>query len=146
MIIAAATGCYTGHIPVAPGTFGTVVAIPLCYFLSVLSPLTGLAFIGAFCVLAVWISTEAEKILEQKDSGKIVIDEMAGFLVTLYLIPFTVVSLVGGFVLFRLMDISKPYPIKRLESTLPGGWGVVGDDFLAGVYANGSYSDATSGP
>lgn len=120
----------------APGTFGTVVAVPLCYFVSLLGPLSGLAFIGAFCVLSVWISTEAEQILEQKDSGKIVIDEMAGFLVTLYLIPFTVVSLVGGFVLFRLMDITKPYPIKRLESTWPGGWAVVGDDLLAGVYAN----------
>jgi len=135
-VIALATGLFAGYMPVASGTFGTVVAIPLCFFLSVLGPIEGLLFIGLFSGVAVWIAGEAEKIFGEKDSGLIVIDEMAGFLVTLYLIPLTVKSLVAGFLLFRIMDIFKPYPIKRLESRLPGGWGVVGDDILAGLYAN----------
>jgi phosphatidylglycerophosphatase A len=135
-VVALATGFYSGYIPIAPGTFGTVVAVPLCYVLSVLGPLEGIVFVGAFLGVAVWISGEAEKIFNKKDSGLIVIDEMAGFLVTLYGIPLTVTTLAAGFLLFRLMDIAKPFPIRRLETALPGGWGVVGDDVLAGVYAN----------
>jgi phosphatidylglycerophosphatase A len=136
VVVALATGFYAGYIPVASGTFGTVVAVPLCYFISILSPLVGFVFVAIFAGFAVWVSGEAEKIFDKKDSGLIVIDEMAGFLVALYFIPFTASSLVLGFVLFRLMDIVKPFPIKRLESALPGGWGVVGDDLLAGAYAN----------
>ena len=131
-----ATGCYAGHIPVASGTFGTLVAVPLCFLLSLLGPLQGMVFIVGFAGFAVWIAGKAEKVFQQKDSRLIVIDEMAGFLVTLYLIPWSTGALVGGFLLFRLMDIAKPFPIRRLETGLPGGWGVVGDDILAGVYAN----------
>ena len=134
--MALATGLYAGYIPVAAGTFGTVVAIPLCFLLSLFGPLEGIVFVGIFAGVAVWISGQAEKIFEKKDSGLIVIDEMAGFLVTLYCIPMTLENLVAGFLLFRIMDIAKPFPIKRLEVGLPGGWGVVGDDVLAGVYAN----------
>jgi phosphatidylglycerophosphatase A len=135
-VVLLATGCYAGYVPLAPGTFGTLVAIPLCYLLSIVGPLEGVLFIGAFGGVAVWISGEAEKVFKKKDSGLIVIDEMAGFLVTMFLIPWGWKSMVIGFFLFRLMDIAKPFPIRRLESTWPGGWGVVGDDVLAGVYAN----------
>ena len=78
---------------------------------------------------------EAEKVFKKKDSRLIVIDEMAGFLVTLFLIPWNAKSIAAGFFLFRLIDIVKPFPIRRLER-LPGGWGVVTDDVLAGIYAN----------
>ncbi len=135
-MVALATGLYTGYIPVASGTFGTVVALPLCYLLSVLGPVEGIIFTGAFMGFAVWTAGEAEKIFEKKDSGLIVIDEMAGFLVTLFLIPWCTKNVVIGFIVFRLMDVVKPFPIRSLESKLPGGWGVVGDDILAGVYAN----------
>lgn len=135
-MVALATGFYTGYIPVASGTFGTVVALPLCYLLSVLGPVEGIVFTGAFVGFAVWTAGEAEKIFKKKDSGLIVIDEMAGFLVTLFLIPWGAKSVIIGFLLFRLMDVVKPFPIRSLESKLPGGWGVVGDDILAGVYAN----------
>lgn len=131
-----ATGCYAGYAPVAPGTFGTLVAIPLCYFLSRLGLVHGILFLGLFTGFAVWMSGEAEKVFKKKDSGLIVIDEIAGLLVTLFLIPWSVKSVVIGFFLFRLMDIAKPFPIRRLETKLPGGWGVVGDDVLAGIYAN----------
>jgi len=135
-VVLLATGCYAGYIPIASGTFGTLVGMPLCYFLSRLGPLEGMLFIVVFAGSAVWISGEAESVFKKKDSGLIVIDEMAGFLVTLFLIPWTAKSVVSGFFLFRLMDIAKPFPIRRLEAKLPGGWGVVGDDVLAGIYAN----------
>jgi phosphatidylglycerophosphatase A len=136
IVVALATGLYAGYIPVASGTFGTVVAIPLCFLLSLFGPLEGIVFVGIFVGIAIWISGQAEKIFQKKDSGLIVIDEMAGFLVTLYYIPLTLENLIAGFLLFRIMDIAKPFPIRRLEAGLPGGWGVVGDDVLAGVYAN----------
>lgn len=130
-----ATGGYAGYIPVAPGTFGTLVAIPLCYLLSRLGPVQAILFLLIFTGFAVWIAGEAERVFNKKDSRLIVIDEMAGFLVTLFLIPWSVKSIAVGFFLFRLIDIAKPFPIRRLER-LPGGWGVVTDDLLAGVYAN----------
>ncbi len=130
-----ATGGYAGYIPVAPGTFGTLVAIPLCYLLSRLGPVQAILFLLLFAGFAVWMAGEAEKVFKKKDSRLIVIDEMAGFLVTLFLIPWSVKSMAVGFFLFRLIDIAKPFPIRRLER-LPGGWGVVTDDVLAGVYAN----------
>ncbi len=135
-VVLFATGCYAGYAPVAPGTFGTLVAIPLCYLLSVLGPFAGMLFIGAFTGFAVWISGQAEKAFNEKDSRLIVIDEMAGFLVTLFLIPWSAKTMVTGFLLFRLMDIAKPFPIRRIEQKARGGWGVVGDDVLAGIYAN----------
>ncbi len=135
-VVLLATGCYSGYLPVAPGTSGTLVALPLCYVLSALGPFQALACIGAFAGFAVWISGEAEKIFGEKDSRQIVIDEMAGLMVTLFLIPWGLKSVVIGFLLFRLMDIVKPFPIRKLETSLRGGWGVVADDLLAGVYAN----------
>jgi len=134
-VVLLATGGYAGYIPVAPGTFGTLVAIPLCYLLSRLDPVQEILFLLLFTGFAVWIAGEAEKVFNKKDSRLIVIDEMAGFLVTLFLIPWSVKSMAVGFFLFRLIDIAKPFPIRRLER-LPGGWGVVTDDLLAGVYAN----------
>jgi phosphatidylglycerophosphatase A len=135
-VVLLATGCYAGYVPIAPGTLGTLVAVPLGYLLSLLGPLEGVLFIAAFAALAVWVSGEGEKVFQSKDPGLIVIDEMAGLLVTLFLISWSWKNVVTGFFLFRLMDIVKPFPIRRLESKWPGGWGVVGDDVLAGVYAN----------
>jgi phosphatidylglycerophosphatase A len=128
IVVALATGLYAGYIPIAPGTFGTLVAIPFSFFLAVLGPLEAIVFLAIFFGVAVWIAGEAEKIFQTKDSGLIVIDEMAGLLVTLYGIPLNVTSLAAGFLLFRLFDITKPFPIRRLETILPGGWGVVGDE------------------
>ena len=135
-VVPLATGFYAGYVPVASGTCGTLVAIPLCYLLSRVNPVYEILMLVLFTGLAVWVSGEAEKMFKKKDSGLIVIDEMAGLLVTLFLIPWSVKTVVIGFFLFRLMDIVKPFPIRRLETTLPRGWGVVGDDVLAGVYAN----------
>ncbi len=135
-VVLLATACYAGYVPRVPGTAGTVVGIPLCYLLSRLGPMQATVFVFLFIGLAVWVSGEAEKLLKRKDSRQIVIDEMAGLSVTLFLIPWAVTNVVIGFLLFRLIDIVKPFPIRRLESTLSGGWGVVGDDVLAGMYAH----------
>ncbi len=120
----------------ASGTFGTLIAVPMCYVLSVIGPFQALACIAAFSGFAVWISGEAEKLFKQKDSRLIVIDEIAGFMVTMFLVPWSAKSVVLGFFLFRLTDIVKPFPIRKVESGFKGGWGVVADDLLAGVYAN----------
>jgi phosphatidylglycerophosphatase A len=135
-VVLLATGCYAGYIPIASGTFGTLVAVPLCFLLSMVGPLWETVLIVLFVGLAIWVSGKAEKVFKEKDSRFIVIDEIAGFLVTLFLLPWGLKTVLAGFLIFRLMDIAKPFPIRRLEDQLPGGWGVVGDDVLAGLYAN----------
>ena len=130
------TGFYSGYIPFAPGTFGTLTALPLCYLLSFCSPGVGVGMIAAVIVLAVWMAGASEKLLGRKDPGCIVIDEIAGMLVTMAGLPFTLFTAVAGFVLFRILDIVKPFPIRTLERKIPGGTGIVIDDVVAGIIAN----------
>jgi phosphatidylglycerophosphatase A len=131
-----ATGFGVGYSPVAPGTLGTLVAIPIYYFLSdIPSPLYEITLIGFF-FLSVWISEKAEIFFVKKDDQRIVIDEIIGFLITMLWIPKTTRFIIIGFILFRFFDILKPFPIRRLERRLKGGYGVVLDDVAAGVYAN----------
>jgi phosphatidylglycerophosphatase A len=131
-----ATGFGVGYSPVAPGTLGTLIAIPVYYFLSAIpSPIYEITLIGFF-FLSVWISENAEIFFGKKDDQRIVIDEMMGFLITMLWVPKTILFVTIGFFLFRLFDILKPFPIRRLEKRLKGGYGVVLDDVMAGVYAN----------
>jgi phosphatidylglycerophosphatase A len=131
-----ATGFGVGYSPVAPGTLGTLIAIPVYYFLSAIpSPIYEITLIGFF-FLSVWISENAEIFFGKKDDQRIVIDEMMGFLITMLWVPKATHFIVIGFFLFRLFDILKPFPIRRLERGLKGGFGVVLDDVIAGVYAN----------
>ena len=130
------TGFYSGYIPFAPGTFGTVTALPLCYFLSMCSRGCGAVVIVAVIALAVWLANSSEKLLGRKDPGCIVIDEIAGMLVTLAGLPFTFFTAATGFVLFRILDIFKPFPIRMLERRVPGGAGIVIDDIVAGIIGN----------
>jgi phosphatidylglycerophosphatase A len=131
-----ATGFYVGNIPVAPGTFGSLIGLPLCYLLAKLQ-LTA-AIIAALLLigLAIWISNAAEKTLKRKDPGCIVVDEMAGMAVTLIGLPFNLTTVVTGFVLFRILDILKPFPIRVLDKRLSGGLGIVADDVAAGIFSN----------
>lgn len=135
-VILLATGFCAGYVPIAPGTFGAVAAIPLSYLVSKIVPIQGVLLVCLIVGCSVPIAGKAEELFGTKDSGYIVIDEIAGFLVTMLLIPWSGTSVAAGFLIFRLLDITKPFPIKMLEARLPGGWGVVGDDVLAGVYAN----------
>ena len=132
----AATGLGSGLSPFAPGTAGTLVGIPIYFLLSMLSRPLYLLTAAAFFFFAVYVAQEAEKLYGAHDPSCIVIDEIAGFLVVMACIspsPFTVAA---GFALFRIFDIAKPFPIRLLEQRLPGGYGVVGDDIMAGIYGN----------
>jgi phosphatidylglycerophosphatase A len=135
-ILLLATGFGVGYSPIAPGTLGTLIAIPVYYFLSTIpSPLYEITLI-AFLFLSVWISENAEIFFGKKDDTRIVIDEMIGFLIAMLWVPKTTRFIIIGFFLFRFFDILKPFPIRGLEKRLKGGFGVVLDDVLAGVYAN----------
>ena len=124
-----------GLIPVAQGTFGTLAGIPLAVALAHLSPMAAASVLFFFVLLAIWASDRSAGALEKDDPAEVVIDEAAGLLLTLFLLPATGFNLCLGFILFRLFDILKPYPIRRLEKVGRGA-GIVLDDLLAGIYAN----------
>ena len=135
-VVFLATGFNIGNIPYAPGTFGTLLGLPLCFFLAGLTLPLAIACALLFILAAVWISHAAEKRLKKSDPGCIVVDEIAGMAVTLIGLPFNLTTALIGFIIFRILDISKPFPIRTLEKNLPGGLGVVADDVIAGVMAN----------
>jgi phosphatidylglycerophosphatase A len=134
MILAIATAGGVGRVPLAPGTFGSLVGVGLWALLAPAGTAVSLAGWGALLVLAVWSSGEAQQVLGL-DDGRIVIDEVAGQLTALLLLPLRFEVALVGFGLFRLLDIWKPFPIRRFER-LRGGAGVTGDDLAAGVLAN----------
>lgn len=125
----------SGYAPVASGTFGTLAAIPFYLMLAKLSLPLYLLTLTAFFFLSCWVSGKAEVIFQEKDSGKIVIDEVVGYLVTMTAIPFDWRYMVAGFFLFRLFDIVKPPPASWFDRKLKNGYGVVLDDVAAGIYA-----------
>ena len=87
-------------------------------------------------LLAIWISGAAARRLKRKDPGCIVIDEIAGMVVTFIGLPFTLTTAVLGFILFRILDILKPFPIRMIDQRMSGGLGIVADDVVAGIFAN----------
>jgi len=131
-----ATGCFIGNISFAPGTFGSILGLPLCFLLSKTNLLISVFLIAIFIFFAIWIAQRAEKILNTEDPGCIVIDEIAGILVTFTGLPFNIISVAFGFFIFRALDIWKPYPIRSLERNLSGGTGIVMDDVAAGICSN----------
>lgn len=131
-----ATGFYIGRVPFAPGTFGTLIGLPLCLLISRLPFGLAVVCVALFIWCAIGLASAAEKIIQQKDPGQIVIDEIAGFLVVFVGLPFNVYSAVLGFILFRGFDIFKPFPIRLLERKVSGGSGIVIDDVIAGLYAH----------
>jgi len=124
-----------GFAPGLPGTFGTLAGLPLVIGFARAGPLAEVLLVFLFTVLAIWSSDAGAGVLAKKDPPEVVIDEVAGILVTFLLVPLSWVNLCLGFVLFRLFDILKPYPVRRVEN-LRGGIGIVADDLLAGLYAN----------
>ncbi|MEW6599835.1 MAG: phosphatidylglycerophosphatase A [Nitrospirota bacterium] len=129
-----ATLGFIGYIPYAPGTFGSAAGL-LMALLAVPVDLTLLIILPFLFLLGMTAAHNAEKQLG-KDSGHIVIDELCGYLVSVLYVPRTPGYLFTAFVLFRVFDIFKPPPIRRLEKTVPGGAGIMLDDVLAGIYAN----------
>jgi phosphatidylglycerophosphatase A len=136
IVLLCVTGAGAGYFPRLPGTIGTFVAVPFSILLNRLAlenfPLATSIIIGSI-LLAIWLSTKGADILKQKDPQIIVVDEIVGFFVGNFLAPFRWTSLLWSFLLFRLFDITKVFPINRLER-LPGGIGIVLDDVMAGLY------------
>lgn len=135
LILFIATGAYAGYLPKAPGTWGTLVALPLNLLLLKLSPTNyWISLLGVFLV-AVYTAGAAEKILDRKDPGSIVIDEILGMLIALIAAPPLPLVWLIAFLLFRFFDIVKPWPVSWADRHLNGGLGIVLDDVLAGAYA-----------
>ena len=131
-----ATCGYVGYAPVAPGTFGS--AAGLAVFAAVrASGSTGIeiaTIVGLFAI-GIWSAAVAEHHFGGVDPGPVVMDEVVGMLITLALLPVTLIGAVVGFLIFRAFDVIKPWPSGRFEA-LPGGLGVMADDGMAAVYAN----------
>ncbi len=140
LILFLATGLYSGYVPRAPGTAGSVVGLVLVWGVS--APLERRSHAAA-AVLKVllfgggcWLAGRAEEILHQRDSPHIVIDEVVGMAVTMLLNPTGLAALGAGFALFRLFDILKPEPAGIIDRRLQGGVAVMLDDAVAAIYAN----------
>ena len=125
----------SGLAPVASGTFGTLAAAPLVALSGIFPPLFSVLVLMVMTLVAIWASQVVHKLLKKVDPSEVVIDEVAGFLLTMLWIPLSWGTLLAGFLLFRLFDIWKPWPANAAER-LHGGLGIVLDDLVAGLYAN----------
>jgi phosphatidylglycerophosphatase A len=128
--------CGVGYLPLIPGTFGSMVGVAI-FLLLRYWPLQ-LFFIPVIVVLGIWAASRTERLLGLKDPGKVVVDEVAGQMISLMPLAFLAdgpwfVWVIVSFNLFRLFDIFKPYPAHRFEA-LPGGYGIMMDDLVAGFY------------
>jgi phosphatidylglycerophosphatase A len=131
-----ATCSYVGYVPVAPGTFGSAVGLALLWAVrrAGSTPLE-IAVIVMLFGLGTWSSTVTERHTDRVDPGIVVVDETVGMLITMLFVPATVVAAATGFLVFRALDILKPWPASRFER-FAGGWGVMADDAVAGLYGN----------
>jgi phosphatidylglycerophosphatase A len=132
--LAIATVGGVGYAPLAPGTFGSAIGLLVWWLLPASPIVQGLA-IAALFGMGSWSGSVAEQHFGRADPRQVIIDEVMGMLVTLFLNPVGWLGAVGAFLLFRLFDVVKPYPANRLER-LHGGVGVMADDGMAAIYAN----------
>lgn len=130
-----ALGFGSGLAPKAPGTFGTLAAVPLFLLMSGLTPLVYASLVLVICISGIYICGKAANDVGVHDHGAIVWDEFAGFFITMFMIPVTWQSVLVGFILFRIFDIAKPWPISIADKKLTGGFGIMFDDVLAGLFA-----------
>ncbi len=129
-----ATGFGSGLSPFAPGTVGTLAAIPFYWLMSYL-PLSGYIAVTVVAAIAgIWICQSATKAIGQDDHGSIVWDEFVGFWITMIAAPKGLFWLLAGFLIFRFFDIIKPWPIRWLDRYVKGGLGIMVDDVLAGLF------------
>lgn len=131
-----ATCGYIGFVPVAPGTFGSAVGLAVFFAVrSAGSMWVELAAIAVLFAIGVWSGTQAEHHFGGIDPAPVVMDEVVGMLITLALLPVNVTGAIVGFLVFRVLDVIKPWPSAGFEK-LPGGLGVMADDGMAAVYGN----------
>ena len=128
-----ASGCGLGSLPAAPGTWGSLGALPLWFLLSWLSSGWYLLLVILVSGVAIWVADEAGKLFKVVDSPVIVIDEIAGLMLALVGVHLSFTNVLAAFLLFRFFDIVKPFPADWCEANLPGGYGVVIDDLVAGI-------------
>ncbi len=131
-----------GYFPLAPGTMGSLAALIVYWISPEITAIQLALIILGISVLGVYTATITEHEMKNKlgqekgiDPGIIVIDEVVGMLIALLFVPKTTFFLIAAFILFRIFDITKPYPVRNMER-FPGGWGIVLDDVIAGIYAN----------
>jgi len=149
--------CGVGYLPIAPGTWGSLVAVAIFLLARILESRIKTAFlqsdastemldrfffainlilVAIIVAVGIWAADRAAKLLDKKDPSEVVIDEVMGQFITFLFVPLTIGYgfVLAGFLLFRFFDIFKPYPIDALQK-LKGGWGICADDILAGIYA-----------
>jgi phosphatidylglycerophosphatase A len=127
---------YVGYAPIAPGTFGSAAGLLVFYAVrSTGSTVVELLVIVLLFAVGIWSGTAAEHHFGGVDPGPIVLDEVVGMLITLALLPVSPMGAFVGFVVFRVLDVIKPFPSARFEK-LPGGLGVMADDGMAAIYGN----------
>ncbi|HIJ83070.1 MAG: phosphatidylglycerophosphatase A [Magnetococcales bacterium] len=124
-----------GRVGAAPGTMGSLVTLPLCYWAVQAGPVWHLPILAAIITVGTWAAHNAARQLGNKDPREVVVDEMAGMMLTMVMAPPGWGWLMIGFLAFRLFDIWKPWPVNWIDRTLPGGWGIMADDLAAGAYA-----------
>ncbi|MEE9221035.1 MAG: phosphatidylglycerophosphatase A [candidate division NC10 bacterium] len=133
LVVAIATGVYVGYLPPAPGTLGSLLGLLLLW---PLKPGTVQVLVTLFLIgVGIVVADQAARVIGGQDPPAIVIDEIAGIAVATLLLPPQVQERVVAFVIFRLFDVIKPFPARQAER-LPGGFGIVGDDLIAGLYTN----------
>jgi phosphatidylglycerophosphatase A len=123
-----------GKAPVAPGTFGSVLAVFLFFLIRTLSPLHQILCTTAVLLLGLWAATVVENQWKRHDDSRIVIDEWVGMWISLVALPLSPGWWISAFLLFRLLDILKPFPAGWIDHMWPKGWGVMFDDVASGIY------------
>ena len=135
LIKVTSTVFFIGYLPLVPGTFGSLFGVGLFYLLNGATSVTYFSFILGIITLGLITSGQTEKLLNKKDPGCIVIDEVIGMLIALSFMPYDLKIVILGFLIFRILDTLKPFPIGRLQN-MHGAVGVMGDDLVAGIYTN----------
>lgn len=130
-----ALGFGSGLAPKAPGTFGTLAAIPVFLLLALLTPVSYLIAVIVMSIAGIYICGKAAEDVGVHDHPAIVWDEFVGFFITMFMVPVSWQSVLVGFLLFRLFDIFKPWPISFVDKNMSGGFGIMFDDILAGAFA-----------
>ncbi len=130
-----ATGLYSGKLPKAPGTWGSLFAFIPWFFMRDLPPATYLLVVILTFIVGFLTAGTAEKLFNMPDAGQIVIDEIVGMFIALFMAPNNPIAWLLGFVYFRIFDIVKPFPVSWFDQRIHGGIGIMMDDVIAGIYA-----------